>query len=385
MHPFDPALRDDPHPWYARLRAEDPVHRTDAGWLVTRHADVRACLSDARLSHWTEATGETPSFLTFVARWFRLMDPRSRSSLHGLARDVVSRGKIERLVPAIRREARERLDRAARTGRLELIGELARPLTLGVAAELLGVPAESRERLDELAGRAMEGLFGAPGAAGSQAIDALASFLVETIRRRGDGPGDDLIAALFEARRRGDAISDGDVVVFCLIFLYAAQENMMSFLGNAALALSSYPEQQAILRARPELMSSAVEELLRFEGPVQMVQLRAGTDLELRGRFIREGEPVLACLASANRDPAQFERPDELDVTRGPTAHLAFGASPLYCMGAALARIEASATISALSSRLSSFERADLSLDWRAAPAVLRGLRSLHLRVHPAD
>jgi cytochrome P450 len=389
VNPFDPGVRQDPYPHYRRLQAEDPVHWSPIGaWVVVRHADVCACLADARLAHWSgpAAGGEDAPFMAVVARWFQLMDPRRGSALHELVRGVLGRARLRDLMPRMARSADDLLQ-AAGSSEIDIVEALAEPLTLGVAAELLGVPPADRPRFSALARDVMATLFGWSGGlpAGREAgLAELAGATTELARLRGAAPGPDLMSALVEARRRGDAISDDDIVGFATILLYAAYENTMSLVGNAALALADHPDQWDLLRARPELVARAVEELLRFESPVQFVGLRAREDLELGGHVVGAGQAVLVGIGAANRDPARFDHPDRLDVTRDAGPHLAFGSRPLFCVGAGVARVQAQAALGSMLRRFTRIERTAEPLRWRPAPPVLRGLASLPLRVRVA-
>jgi cytochrome P450 len=358
---------DDPYPVYELLRAEAPVYRSEAwnGWLVTRYDDVKDALDrpDAFSSSdrvrprlepvlpprvWEAMNrlygnfsgffwSDPPEYTAHRARWTQAFRPRL-AQLEKRVRELVD-GLID--------------SRLARGGSLDLVRDLAYPLPATVIFELLGVPTEDRvsfkswgDRLIALANLPDDETIGAAVDAMNEA-GAWARTLLE--QRQAD-PREDMLSELLAGVDVG-ALTDQEVRVFIVTliqFLLAGHETTTSVIGSGALALLRHPEVRETLRREPELVPVAVEEFLRFESPLQYLTRRAARDVELGDRPIARNDLVLVVLGSANRDAARFSRPDELDVRRRPNRHLAFGSNIHFCLGAALARLEARVAIETL-------------------------------------
>jgi len=379
-------LRRDPYPEYARLREQNPVYRNEAGaWIVTRYDHARSALCDRRLSHWTGSGDGLSKFDSTLGRWVRLMDPNTSTHLRGMVASSLAADGLDSIEQKMRVIIRDRLNQSRETRCLDIVTDIAQPMTMAVVANLLGVPPEEEAIFEQYFSQVKSGIFDYVGGARSGADDSAAfhffsAYILELAERKRVAPGGDLISALIRARNRGDDIGDSDYVAFAMIFLFAAQENISNFIGNAMLALITNPGQWELLRNNCALLSTAVEELLRFDSPVQFVNLVARDDLDIAGRAINRGEQVLICVGSANRDPQKFPDPGRLDITRDPIPHLTFGAGALYCIGASLARLEARLVVEQLVGRFPPMETEPSRLEWRSSPAVLRGLISLPVR-----
>lgn len=383
VDPFGPLVREHPYAVYAKLREGNPVHRSATGaWLITRYEDVRLLLGDPRMSHWgTEGMGGY--FSQVLARWVALMDPRNGSAL----REGVLRLFSARALEGHRRRIEERvariLDRAERRGEIEIMHDFAEPLTLDVIAAILGVPEEDRDHFIDLARDLRGGLLALMvGPVGPSAeVVAFSDYLTDLVGRVGTPPHGaepgSLLEAMAAARSAGDELRDDDPLRFALIFLFAGHDNMMNFIGNAALALAENPASWERLATDPSVTRTATEELIRFGGPVHFVHLRVTEPLSLGGKQFTEGDAVLAGVAAANRDPSVFGRPDELDLDRRPNPHLGFGTGALYCIGASLARMQGHVVLPALTGRFECPDLPDDPVEWRSSPEVLRGPRAL--------
>ncbi|MBJ7601382.1 MAG: cytochrome P450 [Candidatus Dormibacteraeota bacterium] len=355
-------------------------------WVLTRYDDVSLLLRDQRLSverqRWKgfqALDGQAPVASMLV------VDPPYHTRLRALVSRAFTPRTVERLRPRIEAFVNDALDRAESRGGLELIGDLAYPLPVTVIAEMLGVPSADWPRfrawsralvaaLDPLSARAA----GAAGAA-LAAREALGGYLSEIVALRRAEPAEDLITALLLLDESGEGLTHLELVVMANLLLVAGHETTVNLIGNGVLALLRHPEQLASLRERPELIRPAVEELLRFDSPVQLTARVALEPFEMGAQEIQAGDMLIALLGSANRDGGQFSDPDRLDLGREPNPHLSFGRGIHFCLGASLARLEAQVAIGALVSR---FPRLRLQGTVRRSPTVtLRGVRRLPLSV----
>ncbi|MFE2495208.1 cytochrome P450 [Streptomyces scopuliridis] len=373
---FDPADAGPPCA-YARLREEQPVVRAllpngEVGWLISRHEDVRAALADPRLirpllSAWPPREGADapppclPTFLEMTG------EHHSRVRRHVLP--LFGRRRLGFMAPRIRAMAEELVDAmvAAGTG-ADLVAAFTEPLPLKVLCETVGLPYEDRDTylphtltLLSASGLDMEDILAA-----LYALQDYASGLIA--RREGAGGGDDYISLLLtESRRAGSELLRDDIVSFVVTMLMAGYKTNIQHLGNALLTLLTHPDQMRRLRERPDGMDTAVEELLRYVPLMNAINvLVAEEDFTLHGRHIRAGDAVVPVIASANHDPAAFDDPGRLDLTRGPNPHVAFGHGPHYCTGAHLTRLQLSVALRVLLERLPGLtlvEPAD-SLPW---------------------
>ena len=378
--PFDAEVRRDPYPQWAELREREPLHRSARNaWVATRYDDVARLLADERMSHWMlpgAAANPSNDFERIVGRWLHLMNPASRSRLRALTARLFSPAKLAEAEAAIEARAERLLD----GGVCDIVRDYAEPLTMSMIAVQFGVPeamrAEFIARAGAIRGSLFRALMGAP--AGPDG-DAFVALLGELFQRKQHERGGDLLAAFFDAQS-ADALDRDDFVALALVFLFAGQENITNCIANAVAALLAHPAQLDALRRGAVPMAQAVEELMRFESPVQYVNLTVRAPMEVRERMLQPGEQVLACVGAANRDPRVFADPDTLDLGRAPNPHLAFGCGAFFCIGATLARLEARIALDVLLRRSRAIEPAGAPL-WRDAPAVLRGVASLPVTI----
>jgi cytochrome P450 len=398
FNPFDPAFQSDPYPFYRQLRESDPVHWVDLPrieipgfdlpgvWVVTRYADVTGVLRDDRFSvrrPMMEALAASTA-LAGMTRSLLFVDPPDHTRLRTLVTKAFTPRVVEGLRPRIHAIVDDLLCSPARTGRLELIRDLAAPLPVIVIAELLGIPIADRDRFKQWSDdlvvvadgtRAMAGIVEAERAAGE-----LTAYLRGIIAARRVFPRDDLISALVGAHDQGRGLSEEELLATCTLLLVAGNETTTNLIGNAVLALLRHPEELARVRADTSLVRGAIEECLRYDSPVQLTSRVATPDLELGGKRILAGQEVDLILGAANRDPEQFSDPDRLDVARSDCRHLSFGHGTHFCLGAALARVEAQIALEALATRFPNLRPDDEPPRWREG-FVLRGPASLPLAV----
>ncbi|MFC5187058.1 cytochrome P450 [Actinomadura harenae] len=390
--PSDPAFRADPYAAYRRIAEAGTLTRTEAGlWVTASYGLCESVLRDHRFGHRPEGGGwrraSRPSFLT--------MDPPDHTRLRRLVGRAFTPRLVERLRPRVE-EVVDGLLADAAGGPFDLVTGLAHPLPVIIISELLGVPARDRDRFrgwsDALA-RGLDPDFLLPPddlARRDEARAEFGAYFRELAALRRDDPRDDLLTAL-TASYDGDALTEAELLATCVLLLVAGHETTVNLIGNGALALLRNPDQLAWFRAHPDAASVAVEELLRYDPPVQFTVRAALEDVELAGTPIRTGEIVLLLTGAANRDPAAFpDRPDDLDVTRYANAetarHLAFGLGIHYCLGAPLARLEGGVALRELFARDVVPAEGPGGLDEPSYRdnIVLRGLAGLPLLVAPA-
>lgn len=324
------------------------------GWVAVSHAAVQTVLrepgwsSDLRNAERgiPEAAGD------LLSKVLVFMDAPDHTRLRGLLGKAFTPRSVERLRPRIAQLSEELLAPLHRAGRFDVIDDFAFPLPVTVICELLGVPAEGRElfrrHTRDLAVILDRDVTPEQLGAAAGAVLGLTAYLVPLFEARRRTPGADLISALVAVEDAGERLGADELLITVILLLAAGHETTMNLIGNGLLALLRNPEQLALLRARPELMPSAVEELLRFDSPVRLAVRIALEDTVVAGETVRAGEPVTVMLGAANHDPAVFEAPDTLDVTRDAHRHVAFGTGLHYCLGAALARAEAQIALAAL-------------------------------------
>src|SRR5262245_23675867 len=385
-----PGFVADPYPTYHALRAADPVHWSEplGCWVVTRYDDALAVLGDpARFSSRVTPPAVRPRaealapFLRLSSQWLLFQDPPGHTAARVIVQPGFTPRAAEALRPAVRRIADGLLDRLAGAGRMDLLRDFAGPLTAAVLAErLCPDPGDCLRVAEWCRGVATANDFPDDAEArrrGRDCTAALTAYLTGLVAEARRRPAGGLIDRLLAGERQGQRLSDEEVCAQCLLVLFAGNETTRHLIGNGVRALLRHPDQLDTLRGGPALIPDAVEELLRFDGPVQGVSRMAAADVTLRGRRIKAGEEVVVLLGSANRDPARFPDPDRLDVRRRDNRHLAFGAGPHFCLGAALARVGARTALEVLLRRLPRLRLTGEPPRWRDGNLVARGLKAL--------
>lgn len=399
MGPFNPFLaefRRDPYRRYRELRERSPVylHPVLRIWMLTRYRDAVAVLGDRSFSvDRTQAPlfhrlvpekRLDPEFFQAVTRSLLMIDAPDHTRLRNLVSKAFTPRVVERLRPRIQQIVDELLDRAEMQPQMEFMSGFAYPLPVIVIAEMLGVPTEDHEKFklwsDGVA--AILDLLQAPDGirTAEAAYREFAAYFREIIALRRREPRDDLISALAAVEERGDTLSEAELLAICVLILGAGHETTSNLLGNGLLALLQHPAERRRLQDEPTLVASAVEELLRWNSPVQITDRVATEDCEIDGQRVKRGQLVAMVLGSANRDPEQFPDPDRLDLGRIENRHLAFGWGPHFCLGAAVARAEAQIAFSTLLRRFPDFGGDPATATWRPS-MVLRGLTRLPIKL----
>ena len=393
FNPFLPEFHANPYPFYARLRKDDPVHLSPMGfWVLTRYDDVAMVLRDPRFGragfHPMLAAGQAraatpdplpPSML--------FQDPPDHTRLRALVNKAFTPRVVEAMRPHIQDLVDGLLDRVLPTGRMDIIEDLAYPLPVTVICEMLGVPVTDQAAIRQWSADLARSLDAIGPQAdvevqerGAQARHALAEYFRTQIPERRRQPRADLLSALIAAEEQGDRLTERELLAMCVLLFVAGHETTVNLIGNGILALVHHPDELRRLRADQALIPSAVEELLRYDSPVQRTARIPSVDVDIEGHTIRQGTMVVAAIGAANRDPAHFPDPDRLDLTRRDNRHLSFGFGIHFCLGAPLARLEAQVAIGTLIRRAPRLQPATEALVWRES-STLRGLKALPVTV----
>ncbi|MDF6043883.1 cytochrome P450 [Streptomyces sp. JH14] len=395
--PWSPAFVADPYPAYAALRAAGRVHRFEptGQWLVPHHADVSALLRDRRLGRTYlhrfthEEFGRTPPpaayepFTTLNGQGLLDLEAPDHTRIRRLVSKAFTPRTVEQLVPTVRRLAAELVDRFVDAGGGDLLTAVAEPLPVAVIAEMLGIPASDRGPLRPWSA-AICGMFElnpseeTARAAVRASVD-FSAYLRELIAERRKTPGTDLISALIAAHDEGERLSEQEMVSTCVLLLNAGHEATVNTTVNGWWTLLRHPEQLAALRADHGLLPTAVEELLRYDTPLQMFERWVLDDIEIDGTVIPRGSEVALLFGSANRDPARFTDPDTLDLSRRENPHISFGAGIHFCLGAPLARVELAASFGELLRKAPGMRLA-AEPEWNPG-YVIRGLKELRVEL----
>ena len=393
-NPLSAKMAQNPYPDYARLRDRDPVHRSRLmnAWVFTRYADVDAVLRDHRhfsndprkrdLTRRQQATLPTPDDYTML-----FLDPPDHTRLRGLVNKAFTRRAVNALEPHIRGLMGALLDAVDDPAGFDLMETVAMPLPVIVIAEMLGVPPEDRAQFrtwSNQRARLLEPTIGPPereiaAAAGR----SLSEYFLPIIKARRAAPQGDIISALAQVEEEGDVLAEHEMLSMLRLLLVAGNETTTNLIGNGMLALLRHPGELEKLRDDPSLIPVAVEELLRFDSPVQTDFRGALEDCDVNGFPVRRGQNAVLLIGAANRDPAMFDDPDRLDIGRSDGSHISFGRGVHHCIGAPLARLEGRIALEVLLERFASMRLLNERPAFRNG-IVLRGLESLPVSAVPA-
>ena len=387
LNPFLPEVIADPYPVYSHYRETDPVHwgiaanrQLSGAWYLFRYEDVMQVLEDRRFGREGHKvrddidTAPVPKaykgFSSMVSNWMVFRDPPNHTRLRLLVNKAFSPKTLENIRPAIVDIADGLLDRVGERVEIDLIDDFAFPLPVMVIAALLGVDPEDRFAFREwaLALQHASASRLTPSVEVYEQAEAATQSFIEyfknAIAKRHAEPRQDLITALAKARYEGDKLNDEEILATCIHLLTAGHETTINLIAKGTLALLRNPEQLLLLRSHPELMPTAVEELIRYDSPVQMLSRWAYEDVEIGGKLIRRGDSVGLILGSANRDPRRFDNPDLLNIQREDNKHCGFGGGIHFCLGSALARAEAQISLNILINRLPELRLLDETVEW---------------------
>ena len=393
FNPLSPEFIRDPYPHYERLRTTDPMHVTAHGnFVASRHAEASIALRDKRfgkdfVERSTRRYGpqimEEPVFRS-MSRWMLQQDPPDHARLRGLVVKAFTARRVEDMRPRIQQVVDQTLDRIVERGHMDLIEDFAFRLPVTIICDMLGIPEDHREAFytgSRNGGRLLDPVPLSPAeiAEANTGNAAAQMYFQQLFELRRKNPGDDLTTQLVHAEEDGSKLSNEELTANIILLFGAGHETTVNLIGNGLLALHRNPDQLALLKANPALITNAIEEFLRYDSSVQMTGRVALEDIDdLGGKKIPKGESVLCLLGSANRDPAVYpDQPDRLDITRSNVRPLSFGGGIHFCLGAQLARIEAEVAIATLLRRLPDLRLDDAQTpEWRPT-FVLRGLKRL--------
>jgi cytochrome P450 len=383
----------DPYPFFDDLRSFDPLHWSDRyrGWFVSRWDDVFTCLRDPRFSsdrvkaiYDTKLTDEQrverkPMF-DILQYWMVFNDPPDHTRLRGLVNRAFTPKAVANLRPEIEEVVAAQVDEIRELESIDLIRDFAFPIPAVVIAKMMGVPASERDLFKTWSDAIMALVFGAAGVPGRReqaqaSMMELADYLQDLVTYFRANPAENLIGDLIGAQEADDRLSDEEIVSTCTLVLFGGHETTTNLIGNGTRALLQHPDQFERLVANPDMLGSAIEELLRYDGPSKMEVRRAVDDIEMHGKTIRAGDQVFFVQSAANRDPEQFSDPNRVDIVRNPNRHCGFGFGIHYCMGAPIARLEGSIAIEALIRSLPGLRIGDEPESWHPT-LISRGMQS---------
>ena len=356
---FSDDARRDPYPLYEQIRSTSPVLREPQSglWMLFDYESVKRALTD----HVTFSSRHGP------AEWMIFLDPPRHSKLRGLISQAFTPRSISNLEPRIGELSRRLLESVVEQGEMDVAEDFAVPLPMAVIAEMLGVPVADRPRFIKWndAILKMSYTVGATGPVDAIVQDFRAAtaemndYLAELLPKRRRSPKDDLLTRLVQAELDGERLTQADILGFFQLLLLAGSETTTNLINNAILCLMENREQLARLSATPKLLPSAIEEVLRYRSPLQWMFRLTTREVQMNGQTIPAGRLVLAMIGSANRDPAQFPAANRFDISRDPNPHLAFGHGIHFCLGAALARLEARIALTEFFTRVKDFGPTD--------------------------
>jgi cytochrome P450 len=395
--PNDPAILADPFPLYRRLRDDDPAHWSPRlkAWVLTRYEDVkRVCLDSAMSSDRLRPffaslpapeAGRLAELARYLTLWMVFRDPPEHTRLRRLAAKAFNVRSISALRPNIESTARWLLEAIGERPRVDFIADFAGPLPALVIIDMLGAPREELGRLkrlsDEMAlfiGSARDTPAKYDRAAA--ATREMAAVFRELVTARRAAPQRDLLTELVALEEGGERLSDDELVATCMLLLFAGHETTTHHLANGLRALLAFPRELEKLRAQPSLAAAAVEELLRYDGPIGAQVRIVRQTHELHGKTLNAADRVFLLMNAANRDPRAYDDPDRLDLGRSGVPHLTFGFGPHICLGFPLARLEGQIALPAVLARWRRIELGSAPLEWMDS-MVLRGMKALPLRV----
>lgn len=391
---FTEEFLQDPYPTYRRFLEDGRMHHVDYGggmWAVFKHAECSAVIRDPRLS--ANRTGtllytlprekreEFAQLARMLGLWMLFFDAPEHTRLRKLMNKGFSQAVVEALRPGIEAIVERMLEPLRNASEADLLREIAYPLPVRVIGEMLGVPEMLHEHFIQWSD-ALAIFMGNPRRtleqtqAAQDAVLALTEFFRAAVAERRQHKGSDLISLLLEIEEDGEALTEEEVYAQCVMLLFGGHETTRNLIGNGMFTLLRHPEETAELRESPEMGRTAVEELLRYESPVQYTGRAVKEDMELSGVPLRQGDAILFMLGAANRDPQQFKEPDRLNLKRLNNPHLAFGAGAHFCIGSQLARMEGQIAILKMVQQFPRMRLAAQRPEW-AANFGFRGLKAL--------
>ena len=394
FNPFLPEHRADPHATWRDLRENAPVYRSRmfGGFLFTRYDDVLRILRDPAFSTDRSETAamkmvmgmsrNQPDFAGLLERNLLTLDGPEHRKLRNVVSKAFTPRRVERMRPQLEATVETLLERVAEDCEMEVVSALAYPLPVIAIADLLGVPAEDHTRFRRWAEQLVQLLDPFQGRGGAkpliEATHEIFDYFRALLAERRANPTDDLLSAMLAAEEDGERLAEIDLLALSSLLLVAGHETTSNLIASSVLLLLRFPQERKRLQDDQGLLPTAVDEFLRYESPIQLTDRAVVEDCEIGGQELRRGQMAVAVLAAANRDPARFPSPDQLDVGRTDNTHLAFGQGNHFCLGSQLAKLEAEVAIGALLRRFPDFSGEPVPTGWRRS-MIVRGPESLHV------
>ncbi|MCQ4085412.1 cytochrome P450 [Saccharibacillus sp. JS10] len=382
---FSKSFTQDPYPVYAQMREEEPIAKLmfpdgQFGWMITKYEDAAEVLKDNRfIKDMTKVFGSGSQSIFTSNMLFS--DPPDHRRLRGLVQQGFTPKLVESMRGHIQQIADQLLDNAEGKDRMALIDDFAFPLPIIVISEILGVPIEDQDKFRVWSNSIIGASNSEESATVYQHMQEFTAYLGQWFEKVRQQPGDDLISQLITAEEAGEKLSEQEIYGVVALLIIAGHETTVNLIGNGMISLLQHPDQLAKLQENPELIKGAIEEMLRYNGPVEFSTSRwASEDLDFKGHAMKKGDLVVVALDSANRDGQQFVNPDQFDITRERSRHLAFGHGIHMCLGAPLARLEGEIAINTLLRRFPNIRlREDAGkLEWRPG-MIVRGVKEIPL------
>ncbi|MCG6134396.1 MAG: cytochrome P450 [Nostoc sp. LLA-1] len=386
-----PEVLANPYPTYRRILLEEPVYWSDflGGWYLMRYQDVAAAMQDKRMSAKRPPISKLPELeqqnifplLETLSKWMLFCDPPEHTRLRGLFNKAFTPSIIGSMAERIQALVDELIDGVYERGNIDILHDLAYPMPAIVIAQMLGANYEDREQFKKWSSDLARffGMFRMNTeilTSAKNSVREMKEYFRIILEERRCQPQDDLISSLIFAQKKENLVDDEEIISNCVFLTFAGHETTTNLIANGLLALLENPSQMQLLKDNPSLITTAVEEFLRYDSPVQRQARIAVTDLEIGGKQISQGQRIFLVIGAANRDPEQFLDPDKLDITRPENPHLAFGKGTHFCLGASLGRLEAQISIKTVIKRLSSLRLNTDQIEWHENPS-LRGMKSM--------
>ncbi|MEH2084592.1 MAG: cytochrome P450 [Nostoc sp.] len=398
FNPYDPLFQDNPYPTYHKLRSIEPIHQSFTGmWVLTRYRDAKAVLRDSRFCvdkmprHVKDKSNYLGNFNTLaqaISNWLIFLDPPEHTRLRGLINKAFSASNIKSLYLPIQQIANQLINKIRYQDYIDIIADFACPLPCNVICTILGIPAEDWYKLYYWSDKLSEILNPLKSLEDYDLMNKVAieftDYFRSLIAQRQKNLKHDLLSALIIVKEQNNKLSEEEIISICMLLFLTGEETTVHLIGNGMLTLLHHPEQMQKIKTQPMLIQSAIEEILRYESPIQITTRVATEDVVLDSVTIRSGDKVLVVLGAANRDPAQFPEPDRFDITRVNNNHLAFADGIHSCLGAALTRLEAEIAINTLLQELSDIQLLQEQVEWRKK-VPFRSLKSLPITFKPSN
>ncbi|MBD1213549.1 MAG: cytochrome P450 [Dolichospermum circinale Clear-D4] len=395
FNPFDPEFHANPYPLFARLRQEDPIHKSIFGtWIITRYADAETILKDKRFqvdnlpmrvrlksSHLKENNLDV--LTQTIDKWLFFLEPPDHARLKSVLNPTFSQSSVEAMRPEIQSIVDDLLDRLAPKGEMEIIADFATPFPALAITKILGLPIEDYQQLIRWSANTIfifEQIMSLEKyQEQNQIIIENRTYLLEKIAQSKRQPNNGLISHLANQKEEANTLTEDEIVSLCILLSATAQESTKGLISNGLLALLKHPQSLEYVRQNPNDIKNIVEELLRYDSPIQYVARRAMEDVEVSGKMIRRGEYVVIYIGSVNHDPEHFPNPEQLDFSR-QKRNLAFGSGIHYCLGVFLAKLEAQIAINTLIKRLPNISLNTEKLNWYDEIKISRRLKTFPVK-----